>query len=139
MSTNQIIVDAGVEKLVVSEMDTGQTLDCMGAIFRVIKTVENTPDADIYDVLAQVPHDCIEIIASAVNKPVEYVRGLKPDTTLELAAAVLQVNKDFFYERVLPKLTVVILKFQTQRKAKTTVNLKAAVSKAQLSRSRKRA
>lgn len=60
------------------------------------------------DMLAAVSvggEDLVRAIAIATGEPEDWLGDLLPDEFIQLAAAVVEVNADFFVHRVMPELT----------------------------------
>lgn len=58
--------------------------------------------ADIIRMLAAHPDSLIEAVAICCRKPIEWVDALELDEFVQVALAVIEVNFDFFIQKVLP-------------------------------------
>lgn len=61
-------------------------------------------EPDWLDLLGQHGGSLLSALAIASRKPREWIDGLAVDETIRLAAALLEVNTDFFVRRVLPAI-----------------------------------
>lgn len=99
-------VAAGGEEIEVAPMTVGQ----LPAFARAIRGVPLNLEGEI-DVVALVGDhgdQIAEAVAIAVGRPTAWISGLALDEFAQLAAAVLEVNADFFAQRVLPGMTVAL-------------------------------
>lgn len=62
------------------------------------------------ELLLEHTDDFIQAVAVATRKPIEWVNELEVDELMTLAAAVIEVNADFFMTRVLPSMSSGLLR-----------------------------
>jgi hypothetical protein len=65
----------------------------------------------VMDLIADSGDDVLALLKLAIEKPTEWWGALQPDQGIELTAAVLECNKDFFSQRLkgaMDKLTMAI-------------------------------
>ncbi len=55
---------------------------------------------NVLDIIADGGEDVLKLVQVSVKKPKEWWDALPPDDGLALTAAVLTVNRDFFYKRL---------------------------------------
>lgn len=60
---------------------------------------------DPLELLADHGQQVVRALEVATNQPREWIESLAIDDAVRLAAAVLEVNADFFVQRVLPSIT----------------------------------
>lgn len=61
-------------------------------------------EPDWLDLLGQHGGSLLSVLAIASRKPREWIDGLAVDEAIQLAAALMEVNADFFVHRVLPAI-----------------------------------
>ncbi len=66
---------------------------------------ENTYGFDIYSLVMENSDTVLELVALLVNKPRDWVDDLGVDELVQLFGAIVEVNLDFFTQRVLPLLS----------------------------------
>lgn len=102
----------GGEQLEVRPLTVGQLPAFMRAI-RGIELLWTAAELDVAALVADHGEALIEAAAIATVRPAEWVRGLGLDEFMQLVAAVLEINADFFVRRVLPGLTGVLERLTT--------------------------
>lgn len=60
---------------------------------------------DVYGSVVRHGDAVVEVIGILTNKPTEWVEGLEIDELVSLFTALLEVNMDFFIQRLLPSLS----------------------------------
>lgn len=75
------------------------------AAMPLIVRIEQAEEDGLHRALTEVPEAVLTIIGAAIHRDADYVGGLPPDESFSLGMAVMKVNRRFFVERVLPKLT----------------------------------
>ena len=65
-----------------------------------LKAASETGELQVLDVIAEGGEDVLKLVKLAVKKPHDWWVTVLPDDGLALTTAVLQVNKDFFTERL---------------------------------------
>jgi CelD/BcsL family acetyltransferase involved in cellulose biosynthesis len=61
-------------------------------------------DGNIAAALVQGGDSLAEAVAIATGQPIDWVQDLYPDDLLRLTSAIIEVNADFFVQRVSPEL-----------------------------------
>lgn len=101
-------ITAGGEAIHVAPAKIGTLAKMLVAARPLIDAVRGS-DAGLTAVqmLALHPQAVLEVAALAIDKPVAWVEDLPPDEAIALIGAVAQENRDFFMQRVLPRLTTI--------------------------------
>jgi hypothetical protein len=94
-------VVAGGETIVVSPFVFGQ-LPKVAKCFASIKSV--IEDGNLIEIASAGGEDLLALLCLAANKPRAWFDKLPSDEGLNLMAAVIQVNRDFFVQRMSPVL-----------------------------------
>lgn len=115
----------GEERIVINKIKTRQLFQIMELaspfytdLQAMKKTIaeeaKNHPESKALDYSLVTPHlyklilshgkDVVAMVAVLVEKPEDWVQELELDSLVELLAAVLNVNIDFFTQKVLPSL-----------------------------------
>lgn len=94
-------VDAGGETITVSPFVFGQ-LPKVAKCFASIKGVIES--GNLIEIASAGGEDLLELLCLAANKPRKWFDKLPSDEGLNLMAAVIQVNRDFFVQRMNPTL-----------------------------------
>jgi hypothetical protein len=94
-------VDAGGETIKVSPFAFGQ-IPQVAKIFAKIKGV--IEGGDLMEIASAGGEDLLQLLCLAANKPRTWFDTLPSDEGLNLMAAVIQVNRDFFVQRMSPVL-----------------------------------
>jgi hypothetical protein len=94
-------VDAGGETIKVSPFPFGQ-LPKVAACFAKIKDV--IEGGDLIEIASAGGEDLLALLCLAVSKPRAWFDTLPSDEGLNLMATVIQVNRDFFVQRMSPVL-----------------------------------
>jgi hypothetical protein len=108
-----VIVEVGSESVEVLPLKFGQ----FGAFTRAVQPMiadmnmafsedkaEGTFAIDIAVLLSKHCEALIKSVAVAIEKPLEWVESLGMDDAIKLIQAVLEVNMDFFAQRLVPTL-----------------------------------
>lgn len=83
---------------------------------------------DVEFIVAQGGEQLIEAVAIAVGRTPEWAGTLYPDSFLELLSLVLEVNADFFFQRMLPRLKVLREEVAARARAKAPAGSTASPS-----------
>ena len=92
------------ETLAIKPLKVGQMPAFLRAISPVMQHLSRT-EIDWLTLFGERGDDLLSAIAIAVGKPRQWVDDLAADEAILLAAKVIEVNADFFIQRVLPSLT----------------------------------
>lgn len=87
-----------------------------GSLTQLINNRDN-PAVAIAGIFATGGDSIVELLVIGAKKPVEWVNDLEMDEGIELLTAVIEVNADFFIQKVLPHLSKVAQKTQTAGQA----------------------
>ena len=73
-------------------------------IFAAMKDQSLVTIDTIMNIMGEGGDNIIELLAVACNKPREWADNLEMDESVDLFAALIEVNTDFFIHKVLPKV-----------------------------------
>lgn len=99
------------EKVLVHELEMGQISQMIRSLAPLISVIRShssgVKDADtlkttLMEIFLSNPDELMVLLGISVGKPIEWVHKLNTKDTLELSAAVVEVNLDFFMVAVLP-------------------------------------
>lgn len=102
-------VKAGGEQIVVAPFAFGQLPAVsrhIGAVINSLRIVNGS--VQLSELMADAGEDVIALAGIAAGKPRAWFDTLASDEGLELVSAVLEVNQDFFVQRMAPKLAVLV-------------------------------
>lgn len=97
-----IRIDIAGERLSLTPIKTRELPCMMKAIGPILAEIQGN---DILGALAKNADSMVAAVAVGARKPREWVDELELDDLIAVAAAVLEVNADFFVRAVLPGLT----------------------------------
>lgn len=98
----RVTVTVGGESLEIGPVTIGQLPAFMRAVQPVMPAILAQYEIDIVELLAQHGERLIEAAAVGCGRPAEWVGALDPVAFVELAGAVIEVNLDFFGQRLMP-------------------------------------
>ncbi|MEW5708779.1 MAG: DUF6631 family protein [Pseudomonadota bacterium] len=98
-----IDVEAGGERIAIAPLKVGQLAAFLRAAEPLLQDLASE-EIDWLGLLARHGERLVEACAVACGKPRAWIEALAPDEFLRLAAAVAEVNGDFFVRRLLPAL-----------------------------------
>ena len=90
--------------LTVTPVRLGQLPAFVRAVEPFAKQLASGP-FDLLELLADHGQQVVRALEVATSQPREWIESLAIDDAVRLAAAVLEVNADFFVQRVLPSIT----------------------------------
>jgi hypothetical protein len=96
-------VEAGGETLAITPARVGEIPALIAAV-RPLAGVLAAGEIDWLGLLESHFGEFVEIVALAARREPAWVRDLYPDEAIRLAAAVLEVNADFFVQRLVPEI-----------------------------------
>lgn len=103
--TPAIEVRAGGETIRVSPIKVRELSPFMKAVEPMLAMIDRTDRNQLVtDLLVQHTDSLIRAVAIGVRKSEDFINALDIDELIELAAVVIEVNTDFFIQRVLPKV-----------------------------------
>lgn len=73
-----------------------------GPVQTAYKEGKSSDPATIMGIFATGGEDLIELMADAIKAPKEFVSNLDSDEGIKLLVTFIEVNKDFFIQRILP-------------------------------------
>ncbi len=98
--------------LTVTPVRLGQLPAFVRAVEPFAKQLASGP-LDLVGLLAEHGVRVISALEAATGQPREWIESLALDDAVRLAAAVLEVNADFFVQRVLPSITDALQKIES--------------------------
>lgn len=105
-NAQSIEVHAGGENIYVSPIKVKELSLFIKAVTPMLDTI-NQADRDdlVTELLIHHTDSLIKAVSIGVRKSEDFVNELDIDELIDLATAVIEVNTDFFIQRVLPKVT----------------------------------
>lgn len=107
MVPQPVVVKVGDEEIQIRALRVGQ----VSAVLYVIKPLapqlaeyKKTGSVDVLSLVVENTPAVINLLAILLSKPKEWVEDLELDSMVKLVSAVLEVNLDFFIQRVLPSV-----------------------------------
>lgn len=94
-------VKVGGEEIKVPEMNVRQMKSLIKKIGEIMPFIKDN-DIDVKAMIIDNPDLLIEIVSICIEKPLDWIDEIKIDELLELALTCVEVNTDFFVNRVLP-------------------------------------
>ncbi len=98
-----VVVDIAGEGMEVTPLRVGELPAMLKAVRPFATQLEADPDW--LALLGEHGEALLDALAIACRRPREWVDGLALDEALKLAAAVFEVNADFFVQRVAPNVS----------------------------------
>lgn len=95
-------LDIGGESIDVRPLRVGQLPAFTRAIAALLAAGESIDDP--VDLVAKYPEEIAAATAVALDRPRDWVDARELDQMVDLVAAIIEVNADFFVRRVLPKM-----------------------------------
>ena len=114
-----IKVNVGKDTLTLLPLKVGQLPAMLRAIGPLASSLKQE-SIDWFGLLALNSDALLDAIAIGCNKPRAWIDALDADDALVLAAKVVEVNADFFAQRVLPKFEVLFQTAQDKSEALTS-------------------
>lgn len=102
----EVVVDGEKHTVVIRQIKTGQIpklLRVMGPLISVL--TDSSQPLNLNKIFLFYAEDCLGMLAVLVDKPREFIDQLEIDDAVLLISDALEVNLDFFVQRVLPLLT----------------------------------
>lgn len=107
------------QEIVIRRIKVRQLTQVMQAVvpfydkLKAIKLRQNKDDVsiirmDLFGLLADHGPDIFKVMAILSDRPIEYIEDLDLDEAVALFVAVLEVNLDFFTQKVLPSLSLLL-------------------------------
>lgn len=99
-------------KILVPEIKARQ----FGPVMRIIRPMagqfqgKSLESLDIFELMENFQDPCLQLIATVCDLPVEEIQELPIDDEFGLFSVVLEVNVDFFIQRVIPSLSGVMVR-----------------------------
>ena len=99
-----IMVAAGEREILVRPLKVRQFAAVMRAMRPTVAILSDQDDIDVDALITKFPEAMIETVSVATDLTVEEVGNLALDQFVAVATAVLEVNSDFFAQRLRPLL-----------------------------------
>lgn len=94
----------GAEAIKITPFRFSQFAEVSKYIVLIRANTDESGDLDMLKLVADHGKEIGDIIRVATGKPTEWVGDLELTDALELAVAILEVNRDFFSQRLVPRL-----------------------------------
>lgn len=94
------------DRFIIRPFTVGQLPRVLKAIRALIEAggVDTEGNLNVFDALTNGAEHAVELMAVATGKDRSYFDNLDVDAGIDLMTAIIEVNKDFFTQRVQPKL-----------------------------------
>lgn len=102
-----VSLSIGGKEIQIKTLTTGQVLKLMPLVKEIRATLADNPadEISIFELIADNAQTMLEALAIATNISTEALEETGPDELVIIAKAVIELNKSFFTQRVLPAIT----------------------------------
>lgn len=93
------------ESLVITPVTIGQYPAFARAVRPLVPAFAGKGDEiDVLELLAEQGDQVLDVVCVAIGREREWVGKMQPDAFIEVAQAVIEVNLNFFVQRLLPRI-----------------------------------
>lgn len=110
-----VFVTVGGEKVEIKRLKVGSLTRVMriaAPFYEEVRDLKAKSDKDgtqfgldVYGTVVKYSESAIEVVAVMTDKPVEWVEELELDALVAIFTAIIEVNLDFFLQRLIPLLS----------------------------------